>query len=216
MEIEKQLKNSVEPVSILGTKTILNQMMNCICKIKMNNIYGTGFFCKIPFENDETKNFLMTNFHILNKKNINENNKINLLLNDEDILKTIDLKIKRKTYFNKEDDITLIEINEDDNINNFLELDDKLLKDNNEFIYENKSLYILQYPFGRNAAVSYGLLTSLDNSEIKHTCSTHNGSSGSPILNLETNKVIGIHKEASNNSEFNIGTFLKNPLIDFI
>ena len=64
--------------------------------------------------------------------------------------------------------------------------------------------------------MSYGLLSSIDNNEIKHICSTENGSSGSPILNLETNKVIGIHKEGSIHFEFNKGTYLKYPLIDFI
>ena len=29
---------------------------------------------------------------------------------------------------------------------------------------------------------------------IIHTCSTDDGSSGSPILNLKNNKVVGIHK----------------------
>ena len=216
MNQEKKLKNSVEPVSISGTETILNQMKYYICKIKINAIYGTGFFCKIPFGNNITKNFLMTNYHVLNEKYYNENNKINLLINDEDITKIIDLRMNRITYFNEKYDITLIELNENDNINNFLELDDKLFKDNHEIIYENKSLYILQYPQGKNAAVSYGLLTSIDKFEIKHKCSTENGSSGSPILNLETNKVIGIHKEGSINFDFNKGTFLKYPLIDFI
>jgi len=158
----------------------------------------------------------MTNYHVLNEKYYNENNKINLLINDEDITKIIDLKMNRITYFNENYDITLIELNENDNINNFLELDDKLFRDNNEIIYENKTIYAIQYPQGRNAAVSYGLLTSIDKLEIKYTCSTENGSSGSPILNLETNKVIGIHKEGSINFDFNKGTFLKYPLIDFI
>ena len=216
MNQEKKLKNSVEPVSISGTETILNQMKYYICKIKINAIYGTGFFCKIPFGNNITKNFLMTNYHVLSEKYYNENNKINLLINDEDITKIIDLRMNRITYFNEKYDITLIELNENDNINNFLELDDKLFKDNHEIIYENKSLYILQYPLGKNAAVSYGLLTSIDKFEIKHKCSTENGSSGSPILNLETNKVIGIHKEGSINFDFNKGTFLKYPLNDFI
>ena len=216
MNQEKKVKNSVEPVSISSTETILNQMKYYICKIKINAIYGTGFFCKIPFGNNITKNFLMTNYHVLNEKYYNENNKINLLINDEDITKIIDLRMNRITYFNENYDITLIELNENDNINNFLELDDKLFRDNHEIIYENKSLYILQYPQGKNAAVSYGLLTSIDKFEIKHKCSTENGSSGSPILNLETNKVIGIHKEGSINFDFNKGTFLKYPLIDFI
>ena len=216
MRQEKKLNNSVEPVNILGTQTILHQMMNCICKLKINKVNGTGFFCKIPFGNNVTKYFLMTNHHILNKKHCDINTKINLLINDEKEIKAIDLRIKRTFYFNEENDITLIEINKNDNIKYFLELDDNLFRHNNKILYEHKSLYVLQYPQGKNAAVSYGLLTSLDNLDIKHTCSTENGSSGSPILNLETNKVIGIHKEGSTIFDFNKGTYLKYALIDFI
>ena len=49
MENEKMIKNSPAPVDIAGTKTILNQMMNC--KIKINANIGTGFFCRIPHRN---------------------------------------------------------------------------------------------------------------------------------------------------------------------
>ena len=121
-------------------------MMFCICKIKINANYGTGFFCKISIDKNITKNFLMTNYHILDEKYSKKNKKINLLLNDEKEIKTIDLKIQRNVYYNKENDITLIELKDNDNINNFLELDDKLFINNNEIIYENKSLYVLQYP----------------------------------------------------------------------
>jgi len=216
MKQEKKLNNSPEPVTISGTKTILNQLMNCICKLNINGVNGTGFFCKIPFQNNETKIFLMTNYHVLDKNYYEANNKINLLINDEKEIKTIDLRIKRNTYFNQDNDITLIEINENDNIKNYLELDENLFRHNNNILYEHKSLYVLQYPQGRNASVSYGILTSLDKYEIKHICSTENGSSGSPILNLKSNKVIGIHKEGSINFEFNKGTYLKYILIDFI
>ena len=34
MDDEKMIKDSPDPVSIQGTKIILNQAMNCICKIK--------------------------------------------------------------------------------------------------------------------------------------------------------------------------------------
>jgi V8-like Glu-specific endopeptidase len=163
--------------------------MNCICKLNINGANGTGFFCKIPFENNETKVFFMTNYHVLDKNYYETNNKINLLINDEKEIKTIDLRIKRNTYFNEDNNITLIELNENDNIKYYLELDDNLFRHNNDILYENKSLYILQYPVGKNAAVSYGLLTSLDKYDIKHKCSTENGSSGAPILNLKTNKV---------------------------
>ena len=60
MEKENNLKDSIEPVNIERTTTILNQMMNCICKIKINGRFGTGFFCKIPFRKKIIK-VLMTN-----------------------------------------------------------------------------------------------------------------------------------------------------------
>ena len=47
-----------------------------------------------------------------------------------------------------------------------------------------------------------------------HNCTTDNGSFGSPILNLQTNKVIGIHYKSLTN--YNIGTLLKLPIKDFI
>ena len=34
MEEEKKTESSIDPVNIEGTKKILNQMMNCICKIQ--------------------------------------------------------------------------------------------------------------------------------------------------------------------------------------
>ena len=60
---KKNIKNSPEPVSIEGTKTILYQMQNCVCKICGNN--GTGFFCKIYNEDKkDLMNVLITNNHL--------------------------------------------------------------------------------------------------------------------------------------------------------
>ena len=212
IQLEKNIIGSPDPVSLSCTKTILKQMKKCICKIKIDNTFGTGFFCKIHVENNKTMNCLMTCYHVLNEKYYDKNNQINLLLNDEEEIKVIDLTRERKTYFNKDYDITIIQLNDDDNIYNFLELDDRLKDDIiklNE-TYKNTSIYIIQYLNGKKAAVSYGLLTEMDYNEIKHTCCTENGSSGSPILNLENNKVIGIHKAASSHKfNFNYGTLFK-------
>ena len=215
MENEKMIKNSPAPVDIAGTKTILNQMMNCICKIKINATNGTGFFCKIPYKNSSMK-VLMTNYHVLDEKYCVGDKDINVLVNDEDKAYGINLLIRRKTYFNKDYDIAIIELKEEDGIKNFLELDENLFKDKENIFYEDKSLYVLQYPNGKNACVSYGLLRNIEKNDIKHTCSTEKGSSGSPILNLENNKVIGIHKEAGLSTfNFNKGTLLKFPINDF-
>ena len=123
-------------------------------------------------------------------------------------------------YTNKDYDITIIEIKEEDEIKSFLELDDKIINDiinnsdeNNDYIDE--TLYIIQYPEGQ-LSVSYGILQNIfvdKKYNFNHKCCTRRGSSGSPILNLK-NKIIGIHKEGTN--KYNKGTFLNYPIKEFI
>ncbi len=213
MEDKKKTEGSINPVNIEGTKKILEQLMNCICKIKIKGAYATGFFCKIPYKKQEIKVF-MTSYHFFNENVMKENQKLNLSLNDEKETKSIDLSIERITYFNKDYDITLIELKDEDKIKDYLELDDNLFQDNSELFYKNKSIYTLHYQNGENACVSYGLLHNIDKYNIMHNCSIDNNSSGSPILNLQSNKVIGIHNKNSIN--YNIGTLLKLPIKDFI
>ena len=99
---------------------------------------------------------------------------------------------------------------------NYLELDENLFNKNSKKGYE--SVYILHYPNAQNASVSYGKGIIFDEEnkyDIKHRCNTSSGSSGGPILNLLTNKVIGIHKgciQKNGEVKYNIGTFLKEPL----
>ena len=214
MEEENKIIVSIDPVNIEGTKKILNQLMNCICKIKIKEENTTGFFCKIPFKNETIKVFI-TYYHVLIEKNLKENQKLILLLNNEKEAIKIDLFIERKVYLNKEYDITIIELKDEDKIKDYLELDDNLFKDNSEIIYKNKSIYTLHYQNGKNAFVSYGSLYDIDKYYIIHNCSTDNGSFGSPILNLHNNNVIGMVKKDSNYN-YNIGTLLKLPIKDFI
>ena len=206
---------------ILHKKKIVHQMMNCIGKIKLKGATGTGFFCKIPLNKNNNINCFMTNYHILNKKYFEDNREINILINDDSEVKVIDLNIKRKIYYNKEYDTTIIELKEEDKIKEYLELDDNIFKDNEKIFYEDKSIYIIQYPKGSNgdeeASISFGILNKITKYNIIHKCSTDNGSSGSPILNLKNNKVIGIHKGSPNHlKDFNYRTLLKYPLNDFI
>ena len=111
-------------------------------------------------------------FHVLDDLYYKNNKEINLLINDDKEVKTIKLGEKRQTYFNKKFDITIIELKENDNINNFLELDDNLFKEETKVYYKGISIYILHYLLGNKATVSYGLSTDIDNFEIKHICST--------------------------------------------
>ena len=112
-------------------------------------------------------------------------------------------------YFSKEYDIASIELKENDKIKDYLELDDNLFKDDEQLYYEEKSIYILHYLLGNDICASYGILNKINKYDIIHICSTDNGSSGSPILNLKNNKVIGIHKEGSTKFNYNKGTLLK-------
>ena len=107
-------------------------------------------------------------------------------------------------------------MNEEDNINNYLELDDNIINELNEE-YIDKTIYIIQYPEGE-LSVSYGILDNIyidKKYNFNHKCSTKGGSSGSPILNIKNNKLIGIHKESSN-GKFNIGLFLNYPIQEYI
>ena len=141
MKDELKIKGSADPINISGTKKILNQMMNCICKIKLKGANGTGFFCTVPLNENKNINILMTNHHVLNEKYIKENKEINILLNDDTEARIIDLNIKRIIYYNKEYDTTIIELKEEDNIKEYLELDDNIFKDNEKLFYEEKSIY---------------------------------------------------------------------------
>ena len=197
--------------NIPSREKILNQMKNCVCKIKIGNITATGFFCKIPIIN---MIFFMTNFNVITEEYLNENKEITISKNDDKESTVIDLTIEREKYFSKKYGITAVEIKEKDEVKDFLEIDDNLLKNNEENYYKDKSIYILDYSFGKNICVSFGKLNKIDEYDITYICSTEVSSLGSPILNLENNKVIGIHKQSSIN--YNKGTLLKYPLNDII
>ena len=168
MKEESFIKGSVDPVNMASTEKILHQMKHCVCKIKIGKINATGFFCKVPIIN---MNFLMTNYHVIDEEYMDENKEINILLNDNKEALIIDLTIEREKYFNKEYDIALIEIKENnDNIKEYLELDDNILKDDEEVYYEKKSIYILHYLYGNDICVSYGILNRINNFDIIHAC----------------------------------------------
>ena len=216
---EKYIPFSPIPVFIEGIETILFQMKNCICKIykKERNITGTGFFCKIPFQNFLLP-VLITNNHVLNKEDLKLGNIIVLTLNNNKEKREIEINNKRKIITSENPDITIIELKSDDKIDKFLEIDNdaknKNYNDLLELSYRSKSIYILHYPESKKIHVSFGLLNNIYDNEINHYCSTNEGTSGSPILSLETFKVIGIHYGRSN-MEFNKGVFIQKAINEF-
>ena len=167
---------------------------------------------------------LITNNHILNANNIADNKEITFTINDK--VKSIKMDKKRKKYTSEALDTTIIEIKDElndiidyleisDELKNIIESNDKSFSDeqfNN--LYKNESLYVLNYMNGKDIALSYGLLLKIDNSNICHKCCTDNGSSGSPILTLNNNRLIGVHYGSSKNN-YNLGTLILYPLLEF-
>ena len=216
---EKIIKGALIPISKENNIRITNLMETCVCKIHKINEYGTGFFIKINYKS-KLMPVLITNNHVLSQKDLEINEFITISLNNEKEFKQIKIDDSRLYFTNKERDITIIELKEEiDNINNFLELDDKLNNEHElyEDIYTNSPIYIINYPKGKNLELSYGFITNIKKEKIKHLCSTENGSSGSPILLLSNNKVIGIHIGAykDDNKNLNVGVLI-NFFIDEI
>ena len=221
IKFEKLIENSPNPVEIKGTENILFQMKNCICKIYNKNKKGTGFFLKTPFPGKNTPLYLLvTNNHILEESDLENGKIIETTINDDDFSKNIEINNSRKRYTCSILDITFVEIIPNiDKIEDFLELDETI-NSNIEILekkYRNKSIYILHYPKGTESHVSYGLLNYMKNGNFNHYCSTEDGSSGSPILSLDNNKIIGIHKGClkKENPESNVGIFIKIALDKF-
>ena len=66
------------------------------------------------------------------------------------------------------------------------------------------------------SCASYGFIKNIHEFEIEHMCSTEAGSSGGPIILLNTFKVIGVHKGTSRNKgQIKFGTLLRYPILDF-
>ena len=197
---EKSINNYPIPATIECTNKILNQLKNCICKIENKNGIETGFFYYVSYKNEKLK-VLITNNKIINEEIIKENKTIKVSINDGKEYKIIELENK-KIYINKKYEITIIEIKEKDNINNFLELDDE--------INNNRNIYILQYQKyldGQRATVSYGIINNIENEyNIIYYSYRENDSLGLPILNLKNNKIIGINNKSIKN--YNKGRFI--------
>ena len=214
----KEIKTSPEPVSLKGTEKILDQMNNCVCRI-FNNGKGTGFFTKIPYKS-KLLPVLITNNHVLDENAISINKTIEFSLDNETFFYKIIIDNSRKTFTNKDYDITIIELKTNDGLSydSFLDIDDNIKDNDLNEIYKNKTIYIIHYPLGQDAKCSLGTVKciSVNKLTIEHYCATDNGSSGSPLINLFNYKVIGVYKGSPDKKKYNIGTILTKPIQEFI
>ena len=138
-------------ISYECTKKIIEQMGSYICKVKIGHEQGTGFFCKIPFPDKNHKlPVFITNNHVINEETLNNmNEQILFMINKDSRFKEINNITNRMKYTNKEYDITIIEIKEEDEIKEYLELDEKMIDDiktkynqNQKDKYIDETIYI--------------------------------------------------------------------------
>ena len=149
--VHEGLINGAKEIEPLD-KTELKEMSKCICKISGKRI-GTGFFCKIKYENDLIP-VLITNYHVIDDNYLKDKKVLKIYINNDS--KLIDIKKDNPIYLSKKEeyDIIIIQLNEDD-INDYLEIDENIFKINSENTYKDEQIYILHYPNSNKASISY-------------------------------------------------------------
>ena len=195
--------NNCDKVTIINKHSFtipINIIMNiveyakCVCKIKFlkNNFpfSATGFFCYIPSKNIRV---FITNNHVIDQNFLDNEKELRIYyeVKKEEKQKIIDLKLNRAKYTNGCLDVTVIEILDEDLIDDYFEVDEEFIKDK-EFL--GKSVLNMQFPKDDNLKSSFGKINSKhDNYKFIYDARNEIGSSGSPILLIEENKLIGFH-----------------------
>ena len=208
---EMNLGDFTPLISIEEIEKILFQMKNSVCKVYKNDIYEIGFLCKIPFPyHSNLIPVLITNNYILSENEINNDSIIKIILNNEE--KEIKMDKSRKKYFSLELDITIIEIKPDKdkiNINNFIEIDEEEILENN---YKNKLIYMLKYQ-NEKAKVLFGLINDNIINEMRNV--NINNFTYSLIFSLNTFKIIGFNYNNKFNNKKKKETLIKYILNEF-
>ena len=196
---------------------IKKQIINSLCKIYINDQYkGIGFLCKILTVNSSTYNIpvLITYNHIIKKQNIINNDNITISVNNEDLY-TINLNSYKSIYTNIELDITIIELNNNEDIN-FLYID---INESLNNLYESKLAYLLESVNLNEIEIFNGRVKKIINNIIVYYESRFHllVSNKGLILNLENNKIIGLLNNKNNELEReHRGILLTTPIKNFI
>ena len=197
---------------------LIKLMEESICKIKLSNASGTGFFCNINLNENKKMPVLITNNHVLREDDISPGKKIKFSTNNDKQSFEIEINEERKRYTNRKYDITIIEMKEKDCIksDSFLDVDENIFNPNCDYYYKSKPIYLLHYPKGQEMSVSPGKIKTVDEEKqlIEHYCDSCPGSAGGPLIDYNF-KVIGIHKGKKLHSTYKIGGLLTGAIKEF-
>ena len=194
-------------------------MSKFVCKLKIEiqseNIIGIGFFLKFMIDQDqEPFYFLLSNDYIIRKDIINKNNNIYVYYDND--YKVINIKLdtsKRyiKSFCEEGLGVVAVEILDEDNIPKDYFICNEIETDINRLI--NSKIYIPQYIQGKEFV--RGKIVKINQNEFTYLTNFVLASSGSPIILVNSNNVIGIHKEGNKDETENYGDFIY-PVINII
>ena len=171
---------------------------------------GGGFFCKIPDPNNNNKKIkvLITCYHVLNEFFENQINTISYKYREG---KTEYLNLKNRVNCRDEHlDYACFQILEEDNIHDFLDIDENSVLNNN--LSQDLKNKVINIFFTTEISLGTIKCISEDENYIRYNCDTIEGWSGSPISNNDNNLIIGIHQGYSRN--LNGGLLIKSILSD--
>jgi len=191
-------------------ESITDKLYNSIFQISLYNGMATGFFMRIKLNNIEKK-YLLTCFHVISDQDIQNQKTIDIFFGKKGEESHREIELDKNMRFMKaykEEDVTIIEVIDNDKIlkGKYLTLDL-----NYEYGYErylNENCYLAGYPENHSErCISSGRIIEIKNYKFYHELDTRPGSSGSPITN-DKGDVIGIHTHGLDLLNKNKGTFI--------
>ena len=214
MESEIEIKDELKLNNPIDDISNIMKVAKGTVKIELDNDKGvaSGFFLKLERNNKEFY-CLMTNAHVITKKMITNQEKIKIKYDNETKEINLELNEKERIIFCFMDfgiDITIIEIIPKDGIKDktyFLNPN----TDNNYEEFIGKNIQIIQFPDGKKLSKSEQKITERFTKidyMFYHNASTIEGSSGSPIILKDDDKVLGIHKGGIRGKKKNVGIFI--------
>ena len=214
MESKIEIKDELKLNNPIDDISNIMKVAKGTVKIELDNDKGvaSGFFLKLERNNKEFY-CLMTNAHVITKEMITNQEKIKIKYDNE--TKEINLELNEKEriifcFMGFGIDITIIEIIPKDGIKDktyFL----NPKTDNNYEEFIGKNIQIIQFPDGKKLSKSEQKITERFTKidyMFYHNASTIEGSSGSPIILKDDDKVLGIHKGGIRGKKKNVGIFI--------
>ena len=193
------VKNKPIPISLI------NKAMKSICKIRDENMSGTGFFIKV-----NSIKYLITCVHVVRKALENKSTLVLEIYNNDSGFE-ISISNRFTKCLDMMKNIAAIEIKDSDAICKYIEYldyDNNYIKEGYS-IYKDSDVFSLSFIHGEDLTCASGKIEKNSDFEFDHSVSTGVGSSGSPIILISKQmKVIGIHRGFNSGKCLNFGTYL--------